>query len=291
LLWAGAAREAAPHRRTSMNDDRSQTAPTAPTRAIVTGATSGIGRATALALARRGLTVGVTYRARQEAAEQLVAEIASLGGAAVAQRLDLADLDAVEGALEELIGRLGGVDVLVNNAGINRRQAAMRETLADWTRVLDVNLTGPWLCARTAARHMVGAGRGGRIVNVTSVLSSAALDGGGAYCAAKAGLEALTRVLALELAPHGIAVNSVAPGHTLTPMNFDDVDVAAHDIPRPVIPLARPAEASEIAAGIAFLASPQASYMTGSRLLIDGGLLAYSGPQALQEATGLPPSA
>lgn len=253
----------------------------------MTGASSGIGKATALALADRGCDVGITFRSDAAAADSVRREIADRGGVAAVCRLDLNDVADVERSLEDLVDRLGSLDVLVNNAGINRRAAAVEETLEAWTRVLDADLTGAWLCARTAARAMI-AGRGGRIVNVTSVLSTAGLHGGAAYCAAKAGLDALTRVMALELAPHGITVNSVAPGHTLTRMNFTDLDVDATDIVRPVIPLARPAEPAEIAAGICFLASPEASYVTGTTLVVDGGLLAYSGPQALQDATGLP---
>jgi NAD(P)-dependent dehydrogenase (short-subunit alcohol dehydrogenase family) len=179
--------------------------------------------------------------------------------------------------------------VLVNNAGVNRRATLLEETIAGFDRTLAVNLVGPWACAQAAARHMIDAGRGGRIVNVTSVLAFVPLEGGGAYGAAKAGLEALTKVLALELAPHGIKVNAVAPGHTATPMNYGPDDLRAATISRPVIPTARAAAPDEIAAAIAFLASPAASYATGASLLVDGGLLLASGPQSLQDATGLPP--
>jgi NAD(P)-dependent dehydrogenase (short-subunit alcohol dehydrogenase family) len=262
---------------------------TEPRRAIVTGAGSGIGRATALQLAAAGCDVGVTYRANAEAAEQVVDEVRGLGRSARAVELDLSDPSTAAAAIDALADALGGLDVLVNNAGENRRATVTEETVAGFDRTLAVNLVGPWACAQAAARHMIDGGRGGRIVNVTSVLAFVPLEGGGAYGAAKAGLEALTKVLALELAPYGIKVNAVAPGHTATPMNYGPADLAAASIERPVIPAARAASPDEIASAIAFLASPAASYATGASLLVDGGLLLASGPQSLQEATGLPP--
>jgi NAD(P)-dependent dehydrogenase (short-subunit alcohol dehydrogenase family) len=258
-------------------------------RAIVTGAGSGIGRATALRLAADGCDVGVTYRANAGGAESVVAEIGAMGRAAFDVELDLATPRAATAAIDALAERLGGVDVLVNNAGVNRRATVLEETIEGFDRTLAVNLVGPWACAQAAARHMIDAGRGGRIVNVTSVLAFVALDGGGAYGAAKAGLELLTKVLALELAPHAIKVNAVAPGHPATPMNYGPDDLEAATIERPVIPAARAAAPDEIAAAIAFLASPAASYATGASLLVDGGLLLASGPQSLQDATGRPP--
>jgi NAD(P)-dependent dehydrogenase (short-subunit alcohol dehydrogenase family) len=258
-------------------------------RAIVTGAGSGIGRATALRLAADGCDVGVTYRANAGGAESVVAEIGAMGRAAFDVELDLATPRAATAAIDALAERLGGVDVLVNNARVNRRTTVLEETIEGFDRTLAVNLVGPWACAQAAARHMIDAGRGGRIVNVTSVLAFVALDGGGAYGAAKAGLELLTKVLALELAPHAIKVNAVAPGHTATPMNYGPDDLEAATIERPVIPAARAAAPDEIAAAIAFLASPAASYATGASLLVDGGLLLASGPQSLQDATGRPP--
>jgi NAD(P)-dependent dehydrogenase (short-subunit alcohol dehydrogenase family) len=136
---------------------------------------------------------------------------------------------------------------------------------------------------------MIERGMGGRIIFVTSILALEPLAGGGAYCASKAGLDALARVLALELAPHAILVNSVAPGHTATPMNFDGEVPDAYSTQRPVIPLGRPADPAEVAAAIVFLASAEASYFTGSTLLVDGGLRLVSGPESLQRATGFPP--
>jgi NAD(P)-dependent dehydrogenase (short-subunit alcohol dehydrogenase family) len=263
---------------------------TEPRRAIVTGAGSGIGRATALQLAAAGCDVGVTYRENAAGAERVVAEIRDLGRCAASVELDLSEPGAAAAAIDALANALGGVDVLVNNAGVNRRATVLEETVAGFDRTLAVNLVGPWACAQAAARHMIAGGRGGRIVNVTSVLAFVALEGGGAYGAAKAGLELLTKVLALELAPHAIKVNAVAPGHTATPMNYGPAELAAASIERPVIPAARAASPDEIAAAISFLASPAASYATGASLLVDGGLLLASGPQSLQEATGLPPA-
>jgi NAD(P)-dependent dehydrogenase (short-subunit alcohol dehydrogenase family) len=193
--------------------------------------------------------------------------------------------------VDEICTRLDGVDVLVNNAGINRRRSFLTESVRELQRQLVVNLAGPFLCAQAVARGMIAQGRAGAIVNVTSVLGRAPLRDAAAYCCAKAGLEALTRVLALELADHGIRVNAVAPGETATRMNFVKlpVDVAAE--PRPTIPVGRPADPTEVAKAIAFLVSPNASYVTGESLVVDGGMTLVQGPQVLQDAIGVPPSA
>lgn len=258
--------------------------------AIVTGGSSGIGRATALALATDGCDLGITYRANSAGAQSVVGEIVGLGRNAAAVPLDLANPEDAEAAITQLTEELGGLDVLVNNAGLNRRAEVLEEDVHGWETTLAVNLVGAWACAQTAARHMIESGRGGRIVNVTSILAFAPLSGGGAYCAAKAGLEALTKVMALELAPHGINVNAVAPGHTATPMNYSEDELGADQIDRPVIPLRRAASPQEVAGAIAFLASSHGTYITGASLLVDGGLLLTSGPESLQNATGLPPS-
>lgn len=259
-------------------------------RAIVTGASSGIGRATVLALAHAGYDVGFTYRTHR-AEGVAVAELAESSGVRVeTRRLDLARADAGAEVVDELAEALGGVDVLVNNAATNPRRRFLDETLDDWRATLEVDLTGPLACAQAAARAMVAAGNGGRIVNVTSVLELVPLTAGAAYCAAKAALGMLTRVMALELAEHAITVNAVAPGHTVTPMNY------AGPLPRPGdtrmarIPLQRSAAPDEIAAIIVFLASDAAGYTTGATFVADGGLLLVSGPGVLQEVTGLPPS-
>jgi NAD(P)-dependent dehydrogenase (short-subunit alcohol dehydrogenase family) len=258
-------------------------------KAIVTGAASGIGKATALLLAERGWDLGLTYNSNADGAAALAGEIEKGGRRAFAERLDLAqpgDADAVIGGLAE---RLGGVDALVNNAGVNPRAACLDETVEGWAETLNANLVGPWACARAAARDMIARGAPGRIVNVTSILAFVPLEGGGAYCSAKAALEMLTKVMALELAPHGIAVNAVAPGHTMTPMNYPEEQLGGPPMERPVIPLGRAADAGEIARAIAFLASGESSYATGASLLVDGGLMLASGPQELQRATGFPP--
>jgi NAD(P)-dependent dehydrogenase (short-subunit alcohol dehydrogenase family) len=259
--------------------------------ALVTGGSSGIGRASVLALAGAGFDVGLTFRRREPEALAVARAVRERGRRAEVRRLDLEEDPGAAGrVVDELADALGGLDVLVNNAGRNRRAELLEETVDGFARTLGVNLLGPFAAAQAAARRMIAAGTRGRIVNVTSVLEHAPLAAGGAYCASKAGLGLLTRVMALELAPHGIAVNAVAPGHAATPMNFD-VEVDPHDVARPQIPLGRPAAAEEIAAVVAFLASGAASYVTGASYLADGGLLLVSGPETLQRATGLPPAA
>lgn len=258
--------------------------------AIVTGGSSGIGAATAVLLAERGFDIGLTFRAGEARARRVAQEVATLGRRVHIAQLDLADPRSAPGTIERLVAALGGLDVLVNNAGINRRSRLLDESVEGWSTTLAVNLVGPWACARTAAQQMIDADAGGRIVNVSSVLAFSPLDGGGAYCAAKSALEMLTKVMALEWSEHGVLVNAVAPGHAATPMNVDESELEGSAIERPVVPLGRAATAREIAEAIAYLATPGASYSTGSSILVDGGLLLHSGPEALQRAIGLPPA-
>ncbi|MBS1881384.1 MAG: SDR family oxidoreductase [Actinobacteria bacterium] len=257
--------------------------------AIVTGASSGIGAASARLLAERGYDLGLTYRGEAEGAARTAAEVEERGGRAVVAQMDFKDPAGVTATMETLVAELGRIDALVNNAGANRRQEMDRESAEGLREALDVNLVGPCLCAKVAAVAMERAGNGGAIVNVSSCLAFAPLEAAGAYCAAKAGLEMATKVMALEWASKGIRVNAVAPGHAATPMNYDAETLDGSRIDRPVIPLARAAEAEEIAAAIVFLAAAESSYVTGASILVDGGLLLPSGPTSLQRATGKPP--
>jgi NAD(P)-dependent dehydrogenase (short-subunit alcohol dehydrogenase family) len=238
--------------------------------AIVTGSDSGIGRATAVALAARGHDVGVTWHTDRAGAEETARLVERHGVRAIVARLDLTAGERVAEAIDGLADALGGLDVLVNNAGANHRAAVLDDRLDGWRRALEVNLTGPFVAAQAAARRMVAARRGGRIVNVTSVHEHEPLSHAAAYSAAKAGLGMLTRVMALELAPHGIAVNAVAPGHIATPMT-GKAGLDARSVSLPQIPAGRPGAPEEVAAAIAYLT--EASYCTGASLLVDGGLL------------------
>ncbi|HEY0388489.1 MAG TPA: SDR family oxidoreductase [Gaiellales bacterium] len=240
--------------------------------AIVTGSDSGIGKATAVALAQDGFDVGVTYNRDEEGARGTADEIEAHGQRAAVAHLDLTDLPAAADRIDELMQELGGIDVFVNCSGTGTTAPFVDLEWNDWRAVLDVDLNGAFLCAQRAARRMVEEGVGGRIVNVTSVHEHVPLRGSSAYCAAKGGLGMLTKVMALELAEHGITVNSVAPGEIATPMT-DSEDVDPHTVDRPAIPAGRPGDAREIAAVVAFLASGKASYVTGTSVVVDGGLL------------------
>lgn len=240
--------------------------------AVVTGSDSGIGKATAVAFARAGYDVGVTWHEDKDGAEATADEVRRAGRRAEVRRLDLTRPEEGADVVDELADALGGLDVLVNNAGTGHSVPFLDLDLAAWRHDLDVDLTGPFCCAQRAAHRMKAAGRGGRIVNVTSVHEHVPLRGSAAYCAAKGGLGLLTKVMALELAEYGITVNAVAPGEISTPMTGQE-DVDPHDQDRPGIPLGRPGDAREIASLIVHLASPDASYTTGSSYVIDGGML------------------
>src|SRR3954470_4108721 len=200
--------------------------------ALVTGSDSGIGEAIAVALAGAGFDVGVTYRSDKAGAESTADKVRQAGRRCAVRALDLSELPGAAAVIDELADALGGIGVLVNCAGTGIATPVLETGWDDWRRVLAVDLDGPFLCAQRAARRMVRAGRGGRIINITSVHETAPRVGAGAYCAAKGGLGMLTRVMALELGEHGITVNSVAPGEIATPMTGQE-DVDPRTVHRP----------------------------------------------------------
>ncbi|MCW2701920.1 MAG: short-chain dehydrogenase/reductase [Blastococcus sp.] len=255
-------------------------ADSAPRVAIVTGSESGIGRATAVSLAEAGFDLGITWYREQEAADATAEEVRGLGRRAEVRHLDLTQLPEAADVVDELADALGGVDVLVNDAGTGQSTSILDLDFGTWREVLGTDLDGAFLCLQRAARRMVAAGRGGRIVNITSVHEHQPRVGAAAYCAAKGGLGLLTRVAAIELAEHGITVNAVAPGEISTPMTGqEDEDPTSPGHERPGIPLRRPGDAREIAAVVAFLASAGAGYVTGASWAVDGGML-QMGPMA-----------
>jgi 3-oxoacyl-[acyl-carrier protein] reductase len=242
-------------------------------RALVTGASRGIGRATAIALARAGASVAVGYSAHPDSAEALVAALQSHHNAtAVALGADLADSKAAAGLVDRTVEALGGLDIVVNNAGINRDNLAMRLTDDDWSAVIAVDLTAAFHICRAALRPMLRQ-RFGRIVNVSSIAGVIGNAGQSNYSAAKAGLIGLTKSLAREVASRDITVNAVAPGFIETEMTTSLSDaVRASAIA--AIPKARMGTAEEVAAAITFLVRPESGYITGHVLHVDGGLAA-----------------
>jgi NAD(P)-dependent dehydrogenase (short-subunit alcohol dehydrogenase family) len=240
--------------------------------AIVTASDSGIGKAAAVALAAAGYDVGITWHRDEDGAHQTAAEVREHGRRAEVRQLDLTRLPEAADVVDELADALGGVYALVNNAGTSRSGPALELSYDDWRETLAVDLDGAFLCAQRAARRMVDAGAGGRIVNVTSVHELVPLPESVAYVAAKHALGGVTKQLALELGPHGITVNSVAPGEIATPMTGNE-DVGPRSLDRPDVPAGRPGDAREVASLIAWLCSDDAAFVTGASYVIDGGLL------------------
>jgi len=241
--------------------------------AIVTGGESGIGRASALALARAGHPVALTYHSDEAMGGAVVAEIESAGGRALARQTDVADEAAIEALFAAAEDAFGPVRLLVNSAGVNMRGTPFAQMpLEQFTGVLGADLVGPFLTCRRFVRGLA-AGGGGRIVNVSSIHERAPRAGGADYDSAKGGLAQLTATLALELAPQRIAVNAVAPGMILTPMNQSALDDPAELARKEAaIPWGRAGTAEEVATLILYLLSPAADYLTGATVTIDGGL-------------------
>ncbi|MBV4367671.1 SDR family oxidoreductase [Erwinia sp. BNK-24-b] len=238
--------------------------------AVVTASDSGIGKASAIMLAEQGYDIGITWRSDEKGAQDTASKVRALGRKAEVHQLDLADPQEGGKALEALIGKLGRIDALVNNAGTNDKAAFLETSFDSWRKVFSVDVDGAFICGQIAARHMVEQGDGGRIVNITSVHEHTPLPDSVAYTAAKHALGGLTKAMALSLMPHNILVNSVAPGAIATPMNaMSDDD--AHKVSIPEIPAGRPGDPREIASMVAWLCSQWASYTTGQSFIIDGG--------------------
>src|SRR5246500_748130 len=238
--------------------------------ALVTGASQGIGRTCALRLAKEGATVSVAAR-NQEKLNELVQEISAAGGKAAAFALDVADEEQVKSTLKSAIAQLGKIDILVNNAGITRDQLVMRMKRADWDAVLQTNLTSAYLCTQAVIGSMLKQ-RWGRIINISSVFGQMGQAGQANYAASKAGLIGFTMAMAREVASRNITVNAVAPGYIETAMTEGLAEELKSKV-NEMIPLGRAGTDMEVAHAVRFLASDEASYITGHVLMVNGGML------------------
>ncbi len=247
---------------------------------LITGASRGIGRATAVAFAREAAHVIVNYRSDEAGAAETLAQIAAIGGRATPFRADVGSPEEVARMVEAVEGGIGAIEVLVNNAGAVDRSPFLEVTLEAWDRVFATNVRGVFHLSQQVARRMAARGRGA-IIHVSSILAQQTIPARAAYAASKGALESLTRAMALDLAPHGIRVNAVAPGLIRTEMLLDALpDPQLQEEIQRYIPFGRFGDPVEMADAIVFLASPAARYITGALLPVDGGLrVLEAGPQ------------
>ncbi|HSB82520.1 MAG TPA: glucose 1-dehydrogenase [Candidatus Methylomirabilis sp.] len=241
-------------------------------RALITGASSGLGRHFALTLARAGAAVALAARSADKLADA-AAEIRGLGGKAVAVTLDVTDAASIREGVARTEAELGPITILVNNAGVVVGKPLFEHDENDWDRVMDTNLKGAWLVAHEVARRMVAQAQGGAIINIASILGLRVVGGVPVYSASKAGLIHLTKVLALELARHKIRVNAIAPGYITTDLNRDFLQSQAGQAIIRRIPQRRAGEPDDLDGALLLLASDASRYMTGVVIPVDGGHL------------------
>lgn len=244
---------------------------------LITGASTGIGRAIAIEAGRQGANVAVNYIGKPDAAQDVVRKIENDQGKALAIEADVSKSDQVQHMISETVSQLGRIDVLVNNAGIEKESPFLDKPESEFDAVIGVNLKGPFLCTQAAARDMAKRKKG-TIVNISSVHEDLPFPGYSAYCAAKGGLRMLCRDLGLELAPYGINIVNVAPGAIDTPMNKATLSNPEKKLAlKREIPLGRVGEPQEVAKLVCYLASDDAAYITGTTVVIDGGLMHQTG--------------
>ncbi|MGC1649550.1 MAG: SDR family oxidoreductase [Candidatus Sulfotelmatobacter sp.] len=246
--------------------------------AIVTGAATGIGQAIATAFANEGAAVVVDYVGQGDRADETIRRIETAGGRAIGVEADVSDQAQVRILVEQAVAKFGRLDILVNNAGIEFKHPFLEFPIDLWHKVIEVDLTGPWLCAQAAAQQMVKQGGGGRIINISSVHEDLPMPTNAPYCAAKGGLRMLMRTIAVELAPHQITVNNIGPGAIYTPIDKEiENDPGIEKNLMAEIPLGRWGRPEEVAELAVYLASDAAAYITGSTHFIDGGMLRRAG--------------
>ena len=241
--------------------------------ALVTGGSRGIGRGICVALARRGAKVVINYASREDAARECAAEVEKVGGQAALSQFDVASSQQTTDAIKAIAKDHGSLDILVNNAGVAVNGMLMRFTDDQWKKVLDTNLAGAFHCLRAASMMILKAKEAGRIINITSVVGEQGNGGQIAYAASKAGLLGLTMTTAKELASRGVTCNAVSPGFIETDMTAEHLPEAARAKLMEQIPLGRIGRSEDVADAVAFLAGPEASYITGQVLRVNGGML------------------
>lgn len=241
--------------------------------ALVTGASRGIGRAIAVALGRRGAKVIINYASREDAAREAAAAVEAVGGQAAIAGFDVANSAAVTDAIKGIGKEHGGLDILVNNAGVAVNGLLMRFSDEQWAKTLNTNLAGAFYCVRAASTLLLRAKESGRIINITSVVGEMGNGGQAAYAASKAGLIGLTMSTARELASRGVTCNAVAPGFIETDMTAEHLPEAQRAKLLEQIPLGKIGKADDVADTVAFLAGPEAGYITGQVLRVNGGML------------------
>jgi glucose 1-dehydrogenase len=246
--------------------------------ALVTGAATGIGQAIAIRLAQEGASVVIDYVGSPDSPTKTEKAISAFGGKCTAIGADVSKPDQVQGLIDGAVSAFGKLDIVVNNAGVEKKAAFVDYPLEELQKILAVNLIGPFLVSQAAARQMIVQGRGGRLINISSVHEDLPMPTNAAYCASKGALRMLMRTIAVELAQHKITVNNIGPGAVYTPI---DADIEAKpELEKALfgeIPLGRWGKPEEIAGLAAFLASDESAYITGSTYFIDGGMLQQSG--------------